>query len=92
MPKDKEGNKLTWKEFMARWKSGILAVTPYQMAYNTFRSTWIIIIGIILGMFVSLDNLKTLWWLLVILVGALFNTIIVQIGNYQKLNLLGRFK
>ena len=28
--KDKEGNKLTFKEFMAKWKDGIENITPLQ--------------------------------------------------------------
>jgi len=30
MPKDRYGNKLTWKEFISRWKEGIEGITPSQ--------------------------------------------------------------
>lgn len=84
MPKDKKGKQLTWKEFFKKWGEGIEGITPYQQAVITYKSTWIILLGIAGGLIMCLLNMKTLWWLFLILLGALFNSIIVQLGNYQK--------
>ena len=58
MPKDKYGNKLTWKQYGERWKKGIEGITPYQQARTTYKSTYIIIIGIVLGIVYSIINIK----------------------------------
>ncbi len=92
MPHDKYGNYLTIRQYIKKWEKGIEGVTPLQQAGMTFRSTWIILLGITLGIFVCFLNLKTLWWLLVILIGALFNTIIQQIAGYQRLQILRRLE
>lgn len=84
MPRDKAGNSLTWKEFFARWKKGIEGITPVQQAKVSYQSTYIIIIGILAGLLASLFNIRAMWWLAIILTGALINTVILQIGNYQK--------
>ena len=81
---DKQGNKLTPSEFMARWKEGIMQVTPLQQTKSVINSTWIILIGVICGIVISLFNFKQLWWVLIILGGALINTSISQIATYQK--------
>lgn len=88
MPKDKYGNYLNWKEFFSRWRQGIEGITPYQQARMTFYNTWVIVLGLLCGIVVSAFAIKTLWWLEIVLVGALFNTIILQIGNYQKYRIL----
>ena len=92
MPKDKYGNKLTWKEFGTRWKKGIEGVTPLQQTKMQMKSTWIIIIGITLGIFVCFLNLKVLWWVLIILIGALFNSLVQMVGIYQKKTALERIE
>jgi len=84
MPKDKYGNKLTWKEFMQRWREGIEGITPAQQARTILNSTWISLIGILCGISVCLFNFKSMWWVLIILVGAFFVTGTSQVGNYQK--------
>jgi len=84
MPKDKEGNYLTWKEFMQRWKKGIAEMTPLQQSRIIYHNTWLMLFGILAGAFFSLFNLRDLWWLTIILVAAFVNTVVVQIGNYQK--------
>ena len=88
MPTTKSGEKISWKEFMKRWKKGIEGITPYQQVKMTIRSTWIVVIGLVAGIVVSCFNLKNLWWLMIILVGGLFNTLIIQLGNYQKHKIL----
>lgn len=82
--KDKQGNKLTFKEFMNRWKQGIEGITPLQQARIQLRGTQITLLGILFGIIVTFLALKTLWWVLIILIGALTNTIAQWIGIYQK--------
>lgn len=83
--KDKQGNALDSKEFLAKWKKGIQAITPLQQASINFKNHWIIIFGIICGLVISLFHFKNYWWASIILVGALINSVVQQIGNYQKL-------
>lgn len=82
--KDKQGNKLSRKEFMERWKQGIEKITPLQQVGFQIRSTWIMLVGVVCGIGISLYAIDTLWWLLFILIGALGNTTVQQIGLYQK--------
>jgi protein-S-isoprenylcysteine O-methyltransferase Ste14 len=91
MPTDRFGNKLTWKEFFSRWKKGIEGVTALQQTKMQFLSTIIILIGIICGIVITLFALETVWWLTIILVGALFNTLTQLLGLWQKKQLLSRF-
>lgn len=77
-------------EFFRRWKRGIEGITPVQQAKMQFYSTWIVIVGVILGIVFCLLALTNLWWLLIVLIGALFNTTTIQIGNYQKYQTLKR--
>lgn len=84
MPKDKFGNELTWKEYIARWKKGIEGLTPLQQLRTQIKSTWIMLIGIVAGIIICLFNIKSFWWLLLILVGAFGNTSVQQIGLIQK--------
>lgn len=84
MPKDKEGNQLTWKEFFARWKKGIQGITPLQQAKLMYQNTFIMLLGTLLGIIFTFFRIKDLWWLTIILCSAFVNTLIVQIGNYQK--------
>ena len=86
--KDTQGNKLTPKEFLGRWKQGLQGVTPLQQTQVQIKSTWIMIVGIIAGIVISTIAIQTLWWLLVILVGALGNTSIQLLGLWQKKNIL----
>ena len=89
--KDKDGKEVGRKEFMSRWKQGMQGVTPQQQVNVQIRSTWIMIIGIIAGIIVAIVAIKTIWWLLIILVGALGNTSIQQLGLWQKKLLLEKF-
>jgi len=92
MPHDKLGNYLSWKEYWTRFKTGVEGITPFQQARMSYRSTWIILLGIVLGIVFASMSLANLWWLLVILIGALGNTMVQQIGNYQRLSLLRRLQ
>lgn len=92
MPQDKYGEKITWKQFFQRWKRGIEGITPLQQAEIMFKNTWLMVIGIIAGLVVSIIAYKTLWWLGIILFAALINTLIQQLGNYQKLIAIRRLE
>ena len=82
--KDKQGNELNFKQFIDRWKKGVEGVTPLQQVNVQINSTYIMISGIGAGFFITLFDIKTLWWLSIILFGALGNTYMQLIGLYQK--------
>lgn len=84
MPRDKSGKRITWKEFMQRWKKGVTEMSPFQQARIIYFNTYIMLFGILAGFFVTLLNPKGFWWLSIILIAAFINTCIVQVGNYQK--------
>ena len=85
---DKEGNKLSLKEFMAKWKEGINRVTPIQQIQSQVIFTFITLIGLLCGIVVTIFNFSSLWWLCIILVAAFGNTTVGLIGLNQKLILL----
>ena len=89
--KDKAGNKLTFKQFMQRWRLGIESVDVLAQTKMQIWSTWIILIGIVCGIVMTAIAFKSAWWLTIILVGALFNTSIQMLGLIQKKRLLTRF-
>lgn len=89
--KDKEGNELEFKEFMKRWKLGIEGVTPLQQTKMQLWSTWIMILGLLCGIVISIIGIAKLWWLMIILIGGLGNTSIQLLGLWQKKRLLQKF-
>ncbi len=84
--KDKQGNKLTRKEFMGRWKEGIQKVTPLQQTRITVTSTKIILLGIFCGIAIAIYNIQKLWWVLIILLGVTGVTSVQLLGAIQKRN------
>jgi len=90
--KDKDGNNLTYKQFMNRWKEGLKGVTPYQQTKMQLNSTYIMLIGILCGFVITLFNLKNLWWLTIILGAAFFNTGVSALGLWQKKIALGNIE
>ena len=86
--KDKEGNKLKFKEFMKRWKKGMEGVTPLQQVKTTLWSYPLIFGGIIWGIVVTIIN-KT-YWMSLLLVGALPITVIQVLSQWQKFRVLKR--
>ena len=56
-----------------------------------FYFSIIAFLGLILGIIASAFAFKKLWWVEIILIGALFNTIIQWIGLWQKRKLLESF-
>ena len=84
MPKDKAGNQLTWKEYIAKWKEGIRGITPLQLAVQQLKGMNIILIGLLCGIVICFFNIKNLWWLLIILIGSLYVNVTMYIGTWQK--------
>lgn len=82
--KDKDGNKLTFKEFIARWKTGLETVNPYQQTVAQLTATKIMLLGVLIGLIVTIVNYKTGYWMAIILSGALLNTSVQYIGLKQK--------
>lgn len=82
MPRDKEGNILTWKEYRARWKGGIQKITALQQTKVSLMGQLITLAGIVFGLVVSI--LARAWWLSVILLGALIVSLVQLLGTYQK--------
>ena len=81
---DKQGNELTFKEFMERWRKGIEGLTPLQTTKTQLHSTKIVLLGITLGMIFSLLDFKRLFWLFVILLGSLGITLSQLVVLWQK--------
>jgi len=82
--KDKEGKELTFKEFMKRWGEGIEGLTPAEKLNSQLVGTRIILIGIALGLFVSLYGYRNMWWVAIILTGAFINTWVQYISLRQQ--------
>jgi len=82
MPTDKFGNKLTWKQFMARWKEGIQKVTPFQQIKVSMIGFVIVFVGIVWGLVVTF--LTHIWWLFVILIGSGFIASMQFLAILQK--------
>lgn len=90
--KDKEGNWIDGKEFKKRFLKGVEGISPLQQTRSQLVFSSIMIIGILCGIVASIWNIKTLWWLLIVLIAALGNTIIGHIGIYQKYAQLKRIE
>lgn len=80
--RDKEGNYLTTKEFLERWKKGIQKVTPLQQTKISLQGVILVLIGVVVGIVSSF--MTGIWWLLIILCGSLFLTVINLIGTLQR--------
>jgi len=89
--KDKEGKKLTFKEFMQRWKEGIESVDALAQTKMQIWSSIIMVTGIVCGIVVSLFAFKVMWWVFIILVAALGNVAVQLLSLWQKKKLLERF-
>ncbi len=82
--KDKSGRWIDRKEFMSRFKDGVVNITPYQQARIVYKNSYLMLFGVLAGLIFTLFSFKNLWWLSIILFSAFINTVVVQIGNYQK--------
>lgn len=87
--KDKEGNKVTIKEFFKRWKAGIEAITPKQKLDNEIRATTINIIGYLAGIVILIWSSKDFgllsYALILIFIGNGWSAIIKWISQRQQL-------
>ena len=82
--RDKKGKKISLKEFKNRFKKGVEGITPLQTLKTQILGTRIMLLGLFLGLLVSLYGWKNLWWVAIILVGALINTGIQYLGLVQQ--------
>ena len=71
MFKDREGKELTASEFFSRWGEGIKQISPVQKLKYQLRGTFMILVGLTCGLVISIMSYKTLWWVAIVLVGAL---------------------
>lgn len=86
--KRKTGEYFTWREFFQQWKEGMQSVTPLQRARSDQLGFYIVFIGIIWGMIMSV-KIKNLW-LLTILSGSFILTGNAFHANWRKKKLLIR--
>jgi hypothetical protein len=84
---DKQGNELTFSQFMRRFKEGVENITPIQKLKSNITGTRISLIGLFIGLILSIWKYKTLWWVGIILIGALINTIVQYYGFKQQLKI-----
>lgn len=63
-----------------------------QQVKVQIKSTWITITGLIAGIVISCFNIKSLWWLCLILLGGLGNTIVQMLSLYQRKFALKKFE
>lgn len=90
--KNNKQNALDNDSFLNKWMQGIRDITPFQQARITYFNTYIMVFGILAGVIISFIGWEKLWWLGVILLAALFNTIIIQVSNYQKYHALKKIE
>jgi hypothetical protein len=92
--KDKQGNKLTAKEFSARFKEGIKNITPVQKLTNEVRSTFTMLVGYVVGLaslVIYRDAFAVQWFtyaLIIIFLGASWSHVIKWIALRQQLKLI----
>ncbi len=86
--KNKKGEKLSFKEFINHWKSGLEGITPSQKIKTQIGGTKIMLIGLFLGLCVAVYGWKNLWWVGIILIGALLNTGVQFLGLKQQKKIL----
>lgn len=84
MLKDKDGNKLTTKEFFSRWKKGIEGITPLQRISIQLTGLRLQILGLAIGLIVSLIGYRHLWWVAIILLGGLINIVLQYLTTKQQ--------
>ena len=80
--KDKEGNEVSGKEFLERWKGGMQSITPLQQTWLSLLSFQFVLVGIIIGLVVM--SMNKVWWVVIILIGSLFLSLISFLGMLQK--------
>jgi len=86
MPKTKDGERIDWKEFFRRWGEGIKEITPKQKLKTQLLGTRISIVGLLLGLGVSIYAWEKMWWVGIVLIGAIINMSVQYLGFKQQLN------
>lgn len=96
--KDKNGNRLTAKEFFKRWGDGIKNLTPEQRLTNEARATLISLVGFIVSfvsIIVFMDQFIVNWFaygLLLIFVGSIVSNSLKWLALKQQLRILKNMK
>jgi hypothetical protein len=91
--KDKQGNKLTVKEFMSRWAEGIANLTPLQKVSNEARAALITLlgnIGCLIVLIIFREKFFVHWFayaLILIFIGNTWSTGIKVIGLHQQIKM-----
>lgn len=91
--RDKKGKKITGKEFFKRWKEGMANLTPIQRLENETKSTFIMLIGYLVGLvalFVYMDKFGVrlfTWGLIIIFLGAFWGNLIKWIALKGQLKI-----
>ena len=67
--KARNGEQLTFKQFLGRWKSGVEGITPLQQTKTSLWGFPLIYGGTITGIVIMI--IRREWWLLAILCGSL---------------------
>lgn len=90
MPKKKNGEIISWKEYFSLWKIGIQNLSPQQKVSNEFSGTLVTLVGFIVCIIVLIifrEKLLVSWFaygLILIFAGNTWVTIIKCIGFYQQ--------
>ncbi len=82
--RDKKGKWIDAKEFFSRLKGGIEETTALQKTKLQMGGTRLMLLGITLGLIMSLIAYKQMWWVAIILLGALINTGVQYLGLIQQ--------
>ena len=80
--KARNGDELSFKEFMASWRNGIEGSTPLQQTKITLWCMTPILVGLFYGFFVTLFT--KMYWLALVLAGSFPITLIQLIALWQK--------
>ena len=80
---------MTPREFFHRWGEGIQKITPLQLTFQQLIGQIIVLVGIIVGLFVTFSYKQ--WWLFIILIGSLIVAGTSLIGTWQKYRILRVF-
>jgi hypothetical protein len=80
--KDRKGNKLSFKEFIKRWKTGVEGTTPLQQTTISLWGFPFIFGGIFTGLVIMFFRGE--YWLILILAGSLPITSMQFLSLWQK--------
>lgn len=83
--KDKSGKWITPKEFATRFGEGVQQVSPIQQSKVTLLGQSIILMGILIGLFVTFNQT---WWLFIILIGSFIVSGTATLGAWQKFKIM----